>query len=234
MSYFLAIISKKALIMTVKAIIFGSIGTLVETSELQHQAFNDTFIEAGLDWNWSTNTYKSFLKNSGGRQRIQNYATKLGVKVDAKRLHLRKTEIFDALMAKKRMLLRPGVFNVINYALSSDIKLGFATSTSESNINTVFSAVSNQLKYSDFDFVGNDAMVSNPKPSPDIYEKAMSCLQLDAKDCIAIEDTAISMKAALAANLQCVAFPGAFALKSDFSGATTVTEHLSSDYFKNY
>jgi len=62
----------------------------------------------------------------------------------------------------------------------------------------------------------------------------MSCLQLDAKDCIAIEDTAISMKAALAANLQCVAFPGAFALKSDFSGATTVTEHLSSDYFKNY
>jgi|TARA_B110000908_G_scaffold32104_1_gene38267 HAD superfamily hydrolase (TIGR01509 family) len=234
MSYFLAIILKKVLIMTVKAIIFGSIGTLVETSEFQRQAFNDTFIEAGLDWNWSANTYKSFLKNSGGRQRIENYATKLGVKIDATKLHLRKTEIFDALMNKKRMLLRPGVFNVINYALSSDIKLGFATSTSESNINTVFSAVSNQLKYSDFDFVGNDTMVSNPKPSPDIYKKALSCLQLNAQDCIAIEDTGISMKAALAADLQCVAFPGAFSLKSDFSGATTITEYLSSDYFKNY
>ena len=165
--------------MTIKAIIFGSIGTLVETSELQREAFNETFIEAGLNWNWSKNTYKSILKNSGGRQRIHNYANKLGVKLDANKLHLRKTEIFDALMAKKRMLLRPGVSSVINYALSFDIKLGFATSTSESNINAVFSAVVNQLKCSDFDFVGNDTMVSNPKPSPDIYEKAMSCLQLD-------------------------------------------------------
>ena len=31
--------------MTIKAIIFGSIGTLVETSELQREAFNETFIE---------------------------------------------------------------------------------------------------------------------------------------------------------------------------------------------
>ncbi|MFT7179418.1 MAG: phosphoglycolate phosphatase-like HAD superfamily hydrolase, partial [Oceanospirillaceae bacterium] len=39
--------------MTTKAILFGSIGTLVETSELQRRAFNQAFSEAGLDWNWS-------------------------------------------------------------------------------------------------------------------------------------------------------------------------------------
>jgi len=36
-----------------KAILFGSIGTIVETSELQLKSFNQAFSEAGLDWNWS-------------------------------------------------------------------------------------------------------------------------------------------------------------------------------------
>jgi beta-phosphoglucomutase-like phosphatase (HAD superfamily) len=34
--------------MTVKAIMFGSIGTLVETSNLQRHAFNRAFKDAGL------------------------------------------------------------------------------------------------------------------------------------------------------------------------------------------
>ena len=37
-----------------KAILFGSIGTIVETSELQRKSFNQAFSEAGLDWNWIT------------------------------------------------------------------------------------------------------------------------------------------------------------------------------------
>ena len=32
-----------------KAILFGSIGTLIETSDLQREAFNEAFKEAGLD-----------------------------------------------------------------------------------------------------------------------------------------------------------------------------------------
>ena len=85
--------------MTVKAIFFGSIGTLVETSDLQRRAFNQAFSEAGLDWNWSAEVYKHLLTKSGGRGRIQDFASQHGMDVDASQLHLRKTEIFDALMA---------------------------------------------------------------------------------------------------------------------------------------
>jgi phosphoglycolate phosphatase-like HAD superfamily hydrolase len=56
--------------MTVKAILFGSIGTLVETSDFQRRAFNQAFAQAGLDWNWDTETYVRLLKKSGGQQRI--------------------------------------------------------------------------------------------------------------------------------------------------------------------
>ena len=35
------------------AILFGSISTLADTSELQRRAFNEAFEAHGLDWNWS-------------------------------------------------------------------------------------------------------------------------------------------------------------------------------------
>ena len=80
--------------MTLKAVFFGSIGTLVETSDLQRRAFNQAFAEAGLDWNWSADVYKDLLTKSGGSSRIQDFATQCGIDVDASQLHLRKTEFF--------------------------------------------------------------------------------------------------------------------------------------------
>lgn len=215
--------------MTTKAILFGSIGTLVETSELQRRAFNQTFSEAGLDWNWSEEDYLRLLSKSGGRKRVQDFASQRGIDVDAQQLHHRKTEIFDSLMTKETLMLRPGVASVISYVMDNNLLLAFVTSTSEANIAAVFSTLRDQVKSSDFNFIGNDLMVSDPKPSPAIYQKALSVLNLDAQNCIAIEDTAASMSAALAAGIRCIGFPGAFAVANDFSGALLVTDHLSPD-----
>ena len=216
--------------MTTKAILFGSIGTLVETSELQRRAFNQAFSEAGLDWNWSEADYQRLLTKSGGRKRIQDFASQRGVEVDAQQLHHRKTEFFDSLMTKEKLMLRPGVANVISYAKDNNLLRAFVTSTSQANIAAVFSTIGDQLKSSDFNFIGNDLMVSEPKPSPAIYQKALSVMNLNAQDCIAIEDTVSSMNAALAAGIRCIGFPGAFAVTSDFSGAMRVTDHLSPDH----
>ena len=35
-----------------KALLFGSIGTLIETSNIQRESFNQAFKEIGLDWHW--------------------------------------------------------------------------------------------------------------------------------------------------------------------------------------
>ena len=59
-----------------KAVLFGSIGTLIETSDIQRESFNQAFKENGLDWYWSKETYKNLLKNSGGSKRIENFAKK--------------------------------------------------------------------------------------------------------------------------------------------------------------
>ena len=95
------------------------------------------------------------------------------------------------------------------------------------NVDAVFQALKNQLNRSIFSFIGNDKMVSNTKPKPDIYLKALSELNLQAEDCVAIEDTEVSMQSALAASIKCIGFPGAFAKDNDFSSAILVTDNLS-------
>ena len=52
--------------MTYKSLLFGSIGTIIETSELQRESFNEAFKEAGLDWYWDQEDYRLLLKQSGG------------------------------------------------------------------------------------------------------------------------------------------------------------------------
>ncbi len=48
------------------AVLFGSISTLADTSELQRAAFNDAFAEHGLDWSWSREDYVAMLATNGG------------------------------------------------------------------------------------------------------------------------------------------------------------------------
>ena len=57
-----------------KSIIFGSIGTIVETSNIQRKSFNKAFKKLGLDWYWSVNEYKKLLEKSGGENRLSKYA----------------------------------------------------------------------------------------------------------------------------------------------------------------
>ena len=210
-----------------KAILFGSIGTLVETSELQRRAFNQAFSEAGLDWTWNPDEYKIMLKKSGGRNRINEYATYREIEVNAHELHLKKTKIFDNMMKEEGISLRPGVANLIGYAIDNNVHLAFVTSTSDANVDAIFMALNGQLNRNDFNFIGNDKMVSKPKPDSEIYLKALSNLKLDAKDCLAIEDTEVSMRSAINANIKCIAFPGAMALDNDFSAALHITDDLS-------
>ena len=46
---------------TMTSVLFGSISTVADTSELQRQAFNDAFAEHGLGWTWERAEYRRML-----------------------------------------------------------------------------------------------------------------------------------------------------------------------------
>ena len=75
--------------------LFGSIGTLVETSEIQRKSFNEAFKKKGLNWYWTKEEYIKLLNKSGGSDRIKEYAKKKNTKVNAKQLRDLKTKLFN-------------------------------------------------------------------------------------------------------------------------------------------
>ena len=91
----------------VKAVIFGAIGVIVETSDLQRQAFNLAFAEAGLDWDWDwdADTYRRLLLINGGRTRLRAYRDEEPRRSDVTEavistLHERKTHYYAVLLAR--------------------------------------------------------------------------------------------------------------------------------------
>ena len=210
-----------------RAIIFGSIGTIVETSDIQRKSFNLAFKEFGLEWYWSSTKYKKLLERSGGENRLSSYANKKNIKVNTKRLRNLKTKFFNDYLKKNKLKPRPGVLNIINFCKKNNIKLGFATSTSINNINAIFFTLRNKIKKKDFNFIGNSKLVSRKKPYPEIYKIALKKMNLRSNECLAIEDTEESIRSALKAKIRCIAFPGKLQKHKKFKSAYKIIEKLN-------
>ena len=202
-----------------KALLFGSIGSIVETSEIQRKSFNKAFKQYGLDWNWTKREYFSLLNKSGGKDRISRYARKNKEIVNSTYLRNLKTKIFNNYLKKNQLKLRPGVKNLILFCKKEKIKLAFVSSTSTNNINAILYSLRNSINKEDFSFVGNSKLVKKFKPNPAIYLLALKKLKLKANDCLAIEDTQESLNSAKRAKIKCIIFPGKFHSSRKFSGA---------------
>ena len=130
------------------------------------------------------------------------------------------------------MIPREGVIDVIEYAKNNQLKLGFVTSTTEDNINSIFLALKNYFIEEDFDFVGNNTMVQNPKPHSDIYTEAIKRLNVESKECIAIEDSRESALSAHNAKISCIAFPGSFHEEDNYDFCSKIMLKLDTSIFK--
>ena len=210
-----------------KALFFGSIGSIVETSDLQRKSFNQAFKQSHLNWYWSKKKYEKLLNKSGGEDRITRYAKKKKVIVDAKELRNLKTKLFNNYLKKKKLKLRPGVKDLINFCIKNKIKLGFVSSTSLNNINSIFYSLRRSIKKNYFSFIGHSNLVIKNKPNPDIYLFALKKLKLNPKECIAIEDSQESLDAAVKAKIKCLIFPGKFHSKKKFLRAHKKVIRLS-------
>lgn len=207
-------------------VLFGSISTLADTSELSRQAFNDAFKAYGLDWNWSREDYMSMLSSNGGAQRIAEYASSRGEDVDAAAVHAKKSELFQQLLGTSRVSPRPGVVDVLEEVKRNDHKLGFVTTTSQGNIDALLSALQPHISAEMFDLIVNKDAVASPKPHPDAYEFALERLGVDASSAVAIEDNVGGVKSAAAAGVKCVAFPNENTAAGDFSAADETVDAL--------
>jgi HAD superfamily hydrolase (TIGR01509 family) len=198
------------------AILFGSIGTIVDTSELQRQAFNQAFKSHGLDWCWNREEYLTMLEKSGGQKRIAEYADSIRQAVNAEAIHRSKSKFFQKILAESEVSPRPDVVEIIQNAKRKDLKLALVTTTSQENIASLIEALSPSIRADDFDLIVDTSHVERPKPDKAAYAFALERLSEKPEDCIAIEDNLGGVEAAISAGLDCVAFPGENTAHHDF------------------
>ena len=215
--------------MTKTALLFGSIGTVVETSDIQRLAYNQALKEAGVNWAWDRAVYSQLLAQSGGQARLAMLASGTGMNLseaEIASIHSRKTQLAGEALMIARPSPRPGVMALIALAKERRMKIAFVTTTYRENIDAIFAATAD-LALGDFAYVGTRDDVEQGKPAPDAYLAALSNLRVDAAQALAIEDTAISLMSAKRAGIEVVATPGELSAGQDLWQADLILDDLA-------
>ena len=192
-----------------KAVFFGSIGTVAETSEIQRRSYNSAFNRLNIDCYWNVANYCEMLKVPGGKDRIRNFTIPNISEEDVDKIHNLKEEIYAELIEQED-ISRIEFVEVFHHSKASDLKVGLITTTSEKNINSLSKALEDKVNFNDFDIITTSNDCTTPKPSPEIYQNALRKIGVSPNEAIAIEDTQVNLDASLSANINSILYPGEY------------------------
>ena len=217
-----------------KALIFDVDGTLAETERDGHRpAFNQAFMDAGLDWQWSEERYGELLEVSGGKERIRAFVQQSkpdfvlpqgfeDLTAFIKHLHASKTQYYKQYAQEGRIPLRPGVERLLNEAREKGVRLAIATTTTPANVQALLENTLGAESLNWFEVIAAGDMVPHKKPAPDIFEYALEHLQLPPENCLGFEDTNNGLLSATQTGLKTVVTVNDYTRSQDFSKATLV------------
>lgn len=215
-----------------RAIIFDVDGTLAETEEAHREAFNATFAHFRLNWTWDRKLYGELLKITGGKERIRHFVATKGcdsipdsVIVD---IHSFKTARYAEMVSTHPCPVRPGVEHLIGSAQDRGQKIALATTTTLANVEVLLKGALGAKAMNIFDAVVAGDDVARKKPAPDVYNKVLAMLNLDASECVAIEDSYNGVASARSAGISVIVTPSIYTQTDDFSGAFAVVPNLGS------
>ncbi len=217
--------------MALAALIFDVDGTLAETEELHRRAFNESFDESGLAWNWDRALYRRLLGVTGGKERIRYFIDSFGgspplAAETISSLHETKTRRYAELVATRALALRPGVERLLLEAHRATLRLAIATTTTPANIDAVLTSTLGADWRGLFAAVKAGDVVTAKKPASDVYRLVLETLDLPAVDCIAFEDTYNGLISARGAGIPTIVTLSEYGDAGPFPGALAVVDHL--------
>ena len=226
--------------MNLKALLFDVDGTLADTERLGHRpAYNRAFKKLGLTFRWGPKLYRKLLNKTGGQERLlhylQRYRPELGehaaaAETDprawARSVHKLKSHYFHRRLRRGHVPLRPGVARLMREARTAGVRIAIVTSASRATLKSVLrhSLGPELVKEIELFICGED--VAHKKPAPDLYFTALACMDLAARDCMAIEDSALGLAAATAAGIATVITTNDNTAHEEFERALLVLDSL--------
>jgi HAD superfamily hydrolase (TIGR01509 family) len=205
----------------IKAIIFDFDGTILDSESTCVQGWEEVYAPFGVTFPlhlWALNIGTEDLFDP-----ITYLAEQTGQQLDGVAIHTEATRRHHALLAIRPPL--PGVQERIAEAQALGLKLGIASSSSNSWVNYYLPRLGLQ---DDFAVVcGRDDVGGKRKPDPAVYLAACAGLGVAPGEALALEDSQNGVLAAKGAGLFCTAVPNAQTRHMDFSGADMVVESLT-------
>lgn len=218
-----------------KALIFDCDGVLAETERDGHRiAFNTTFQENNISANWSVEEYGNLVNISGGKERMKAYFTKhpdliTPEQLEGKyieKLHKRKTEIFIEMSASGKLPSRLGIKRIIKEAHDEGILLFVCSTSHKRSVSELINSNLGEKYLKWFTELLCGDIVTNKKPSPDIYNLVKEKYSLNCAECFVVEDSRNGLLAAKSAGMNCVVTPSFYSLNEDFKEADIVVSSL--------
>ena len=211
-----------------KAVFFGSIGTVAETSEIQRRSYNLAFKRLNIDCYWNVANYCEMLKVPGGKDRIRNFTIPNIAEDLVDKIHNLKEEIYAELIEQED-ISRIEFVEVFHHSKASDLKVGLITTTSETNIKSLSKALEDKVNFNDFDIITTSKDRLHPKPNPEIYRNALKKIGVNPCEAIAIEDTQVNLGASIAADINSILYPGEY---SNYTKEVKPSFNLMEEIFK--
>jgi len=220
-----------------RALIWDVDGTLAETEHDGHRpAFNQAFADEGLPWCWDEALYGELLAITGGKERIAHWwqrtdpvaASAPGAALAIRHLHALKTAHCTRPVQQGQVALRPGVRRLLIEARAAGLALAIATTTSPENVVALLHATLGPDSAGWFAVVGAGDVVPAKKPAPDIYHWVRQRLGLRADQCLALEDSAVGARAAVAAGLATVVTRSRYTAQDVLPPVLADLDHLGS------
>ena len=211
--------------MTLKAVIFGSIGSFSETSRIQLESFNEALSQNGLKQQWDEKEYIEFLKIQGGLNRLKQVFPESNPQV-LEKIHSDKTRLFQQKLAEGESFLRTGFEAFCEMLLQNNILIGLASTTFLDSIDAILKSL-NTISRENFAFIGHQGLTQRQKPDPEIYEIALREMGVKKEEVVAFEDTRLSLMSPIHAGIKTIAIPGELSSGQDFSEATLVIQQYS-------
>ena len=217
----------------IKAVLWDMDGVIMDTEKDGHRvSFNMAFSDFGFTDHWSVPYYHELLQVGGGKERMKRHWETQGFsrpvpadQVDAliKQLHERKTRIFIDLIKQGRLPLRPGVHRFMHEAIDAGLKMALCTTSSPESAMAV---VETHLADIAFDIVLAGDIVSRKKPDPEIYNAALSRLQLQPDEAFAVEDSRNGVQSARGAGLRVLVTTNEYTEQEDVSAGDIIVTCL--------
>lgn len=188
-----------------QGVIFDLDGVLVCTDEYHFQAWKAIADEMNIPFDHEINNR---LRGVGRLDSLniilERYEGKPLTQKEKEELAEKKNTIYCALLKK---LTPKDVKQEIRLTLQTIKKEGYKLAIGSSSKNT--KTILRQVQLLDmFDVIIDGTMIQHSKPAPEVYSKAAKALQLEAEQCLVVEDAKAGIQAAHSANIKAITFKG--------------------------